>query len=320
MAAPTNILHPVGPGAPTGIGGQKFRPPAGPVVAPPTAGQQNAHAILNELLDGYGLGDLAAWAWTTYTGAGGGTLGMQVVQDELPNTSQFKARFPAIGQRAHAGLPPITVTDYINYEQGLRQAFISNGIALPITGQGFNDIVNNLLTSDVSLNEVVNDRIGKALSDYAAAPAEVKQAFEQVYGVHGAAALATHILDPKLAAPEIDKLAQAAQFLGTGRHFGIDLGVHDAIALAGQDLGQSGTGQQQFFKLGQLSPLFQANAGESPNLTAANQGVGFAFGTDAQAALEVERRLAGREAAFAGGGGSAVTSKGAIGLGPTPQT
>lgn len=279
----------------------------------------DAHAILNDFLDQYGLSSLAAWAWQQYTHAGGGDLGMQVVQAELPQQDAFKARFPAIEARRKAGLPPITVTDYMNYEQGIRQAFTANGIALPITGTGFGSIVSGLLTKDVSLSEVVNDRIGKALGEYAAAPDDVKSAFEQVYGVHGASALATHILDPTLAAPEITKLAQAAEFLGTGNHFGINMSVHQAIALAGQDQGASGTGQAQFSKLAALSPLFNANAAEDPNVTAANQGVGFAFGTDAQAQQDVQRRLAQREAEFAGGGGAAVTAGGVIGLGTHPS-
>lgn len=291
-----------------------------PTITPSSGVPNNAHAILNDFLANYGLQSLGDWAWQTYTAAGGGALGMQVVQAELPNQQAFKARFPAIGQRVQQGLPPITVTDYMNYEQGLRQAFVQNGIALPISGAQFSQIVSGLLVKDVSLSEVVNDRIGKALSGYVNAPAEVKAAYEQVYGIHGASALATQLLDPKLAAPEIDKLAQASQLLGTGRHFGINMSVHQAIALAGQDAGASGTGAQQFFKLGQLTPLFHENAGETTDLTAAGQGVGFEFGTDAAAAIAVQRRLTERQAAFAGGGGPAVTNSGVVGLGPAPQT
>lgn len=292
---------------------------ASPVAA--TNGVPNdAHAIINQFLSDYGLESLGSWAWTQYTNAGGGQLGMDVVNAELPQQEAFKTRFPAIAARLRAGLPGITPTDYINYENGLRQAFIQNGIALPIGGQDFTNIVSGLLTKDVSLNEVVNDRIGKALSGYAEAPDLVKQAFDQVYGVHGPSALVSKILDPNLTDPHVQKLAQAANLLGTGRRFGIDLGVTGAEALAQLDQGGSGNGAQQFNKLAQINPLFNANTGEDPNLTAANQGVGFEFGTDAQAAQDVQRRLNEREAAFAGSGGAAVTSTGVIGLGAAPQT
>lgn len=280
----------------------------------------DAKSILTQFLDAYGLSSLANWAWDLYTKSGGGDLGMSVVNAELPQQQAFITRFPAIAAREKAGLPPITPTDYINYETGLRQALISTGISLPTQGQDFNDVVDNLLTKDVSLSEVVNDRIGKALTDYAQAPDDVKAAFNQVYGVNGASALATHLLDPNLAAPQIAKLDQAAQLLGTGQHYGVNLGVQGAINLAGQDQGASGAGVSQFQKLAQEAPLFNTNFGEDPNLTQANQGVGAAFGTDAAAAQEVQRRLAEREAAFSGNGGAATTSTGVIGLGPTPQT
>lgn len=297
-------------------------PAARPATAvPATNGVPNdAHAIINQFLSDYGLDSLGQWAWQVYTNAGGGTLGMDVVNAELPQQEAFKARFPAISARLKAGLPAITPTDYVNYENGLRQAFVSNGIALPLDGQDFSNIVNGLLTKDVSLNEVVNDRIGKAMSGYAEAPDLVKQAFDQVYGVHGPSALVSKILDPNLTDPHVQKLAQAANLLGTGRRFGIDLGVTGAEALAQLDQSQSGNGAQQFAKLAQMNPLFQTNVGENPDLTAANQGVGSEFGTDAQAAKDVASRLAERTAAFAGGGGAAVTSTGVIGLGASPQT
>lgn len=299
----------------------KTAPRVATSTATSTSGVPNdAHSIINQFLSDYGLEGLGQWAWTQYTNAGGGQLGMDVVNAELPQQEAFKTRFPAISARLRAGLPSITPTDYINYENGLRQAFIQNGIALPIGGQDFTNIVSGLLTKDVSLNEVVNDRIGKALSGYSEAPDLVKQAFDQVYGVHGASALVSKILDPNLTDPHVQQLAQAANLLGTGRRFGIDMGVTGAEALAQLDQGQSGNGAQQFNKLAQISPLFNANVGENPNLTAGNQGVGFEFGTDAQAATEVQRRLNERQAAFAGSGGAAVTSSGVIGLGATPQT
>lgn len=308
-------------GSPVQVPIGKPKPKPAPKPPPATNGVPNdAHAILTQFLSDYGLDSLGAWAWQTYTNAGGGTLGMDVVNAELPQQQAFKSRFPAISARLKAGLPGITPTDYVNYENGLRQALIQNGIALPIGGQDFSNIVSGLLAKDVSLNEVVNDRIGKALAGYSEAPDMVKQAFDQVYGVHGASALVSKILDPKLTDPHVQRLAQAANLLGTGRRFGIDLGVTGAEALAQLDQGQAGNGAQQFNKLAQITPLFQANAGEDPNLTAANQGVGFEFGTDAQAARDVAARLAERTASFAGSGGAAVTQAGVIGLGATPQT
>jgi hypothetical protein len=79
----------------------------------------------------------------------------------------------------------------------------------------------------------------------------------------------------------------------------------------------------QFQKLSQEAPLFDANPGEDPSLTLANQGVAAAFGENATAAQQVQRRLAERKAALGGGGqpyssSSLSNTPGQSGLGSGP--
>lgn len=275
-----------------------------------------ARQVLNAFLATYGLQDLSDWAWTEYTKAGGGDLGMQVVQAELPNQQAFVARFPAIAARTKAGLPSITPTDYVNYETQLRQSLTQYGVALPTTGAEFNKMVEGLLVHDVSASEAVN-RVSTAYGRIAQAPIEVRQAAEQAWGIHGDAALAALYLDPEQSYAKLDQLSQAQEVLGTGAQFGVNLTTEQALGLAAH-----GADQQlgQFAKLAQINPLFHANQGEDPNLTAERQGVGYAFGTNAEDQLAVTRRMAERQAALAGSGGPTQSNTGLTGLGAGPRT
>lgn len=274
----------------------KANKPASPTDAASTA---NAHALLNDFLGQYGLGSLAQWAWQTYIGAGGGDLGMQLVQAQLPDQQAYKQRFPAIADRVKKGLPAITPQDYINYETTIRQAFSAHGLPLPDSGPDFENMVSTLLVGDVSAAEVVNQRIGSAFDRVANAPAEVQQAAAQIWGVNGKSALAAYFLDPTKSAPELEKLSQSMEIAGTASRFGISLDADRASRLA--DLGAD-SNLGAFQTLAKMDPLFRANTGEKGNLTLEQQGVGAAFGESGADSAAVDRRLKEREAAFSGGG------------------
>lgn len=321
-----DFITPPAPG-----GGRPAPPPTAkpkPVAgAPPpatkpvdTSASTSAKATLVAFLNQFGLGGLAEWAWQTYTNAGGGDLGMQLVQAELPDQSLFKQRFPAIAERTAKGLPSISPADYINYETTLRQAFTAHGLPLPTTGAGFNDIITGLLVNDVSAAEVVNQRIGSAFDRVNNAPIEVRQAFQRLWGVQGDSAMAAFFLDQSHSAPELERLSKAADVAGTAQRFGIDINRDRSLRLA--DLGADNN-LGAFSQLGQLAPLFHANPGEqNPNLSLANEGVAAAFGEDATSQAAINRRLATRKAELEGGGGparsAATGTGGVIGLGEGP--
>lgn len=268
----------------------------------------SAKAILNAFLQQFGLANLSDWAWSTYIGSGGGTTGMAAVQAELPNTPEYKARFPAIEARVKAGLPAITPADYINYESTIRQAFNAYGLALPTTGTGFNDLVNDLLTKDISASEVVNDRIGKAFDQVMNAPPQVRAAAERLWGIHGDAALASTFLDPTRSAPQLQKLSEAMQTAGAANQYGFDITRQRAEQLAALGNTQQGIGNLQ--NIAKLNPLFQQQAGENNNLSFANQGIGAAFGENATDQQQIEQQLKQRQSRFATGGQRAMGQQG----------
>lgn len=310
-----NVTHVIAGGRPAPPPTPKPKPVTKPPGNPDTSAKLTLVAFLNQ----FGLGGLAEWAWQTYTGAGGGDLGMQLVQAELPDQALFKQRFPAIAERTKAGLPSISPADYINYETTIRQAFTAHGLPLPTTGGAFNDIITRLLVGDVSAAEVVNQRIGSAFDRVNNAPVEVRQAFQRLWGVQGDSAMAAYFLDQTHSAPELERLSKAADVAGTAQRFGIDINRDRALRLA--DLGADNN-LGAFSQLGQLSPLFNANPGEqNPDLSLANEGVAAAFGEDATSQQAINRRLATRKAELEGGGGPVTGTTGqggVIGLGSGP--
>lgn len=270
------------------------------------AAQTSAQAILGQFLDGFGLGALATWAWQTYTNAGGGDTGMKLVQAELPNQAAYKARFPAIESRVKAGLSAMTPAEYLDYEQKLRESFTSHGLAMPVSGAGFNDIVTGLLNHDVSLSEVVNDRIGTALTRVQNAPIEVRQAAERLWGVHGDKALASLYLSPDHSSAELEKMSQAMDVAGHVAQMGFGISKERALRLA--DVGADSQ-LPKLQELARMRGLFNANVGEDPNLTAEQQGLAATFGEDGTSQAAIDRRLMARKAALSGSGGPTVTQK-----------
>lgn len=277
----------------------------------PKPAQRGARGLLVDFLNKYGLGSLADWAWRTYTQAGGGDLGMQLVEAELPNQQAYKQRFPAIAERVAKGLPAISPEDYINYESTIRQAFSANGLPLPTTGAGFSAIIRRLLINDVSAAEVVNQRIGSAYARVASAPSEVRDAFRRLWGVNGDAAMAAYFLDPQSSAPELERLSKGALVAGTAQRFGIDLNADRSLRLADLNADQN---LGRFSELGKLKPLFAENPDERVDLTLEEQGVGAVFGENAESERAVARRLATRQAETGGGGGFYESGSGAGGI------
>jgi hypothetical protein len=143
----------------------------------------------------------------------------------------------------------------------------------------------------------------------------VRDAFAQFFGPDSDVALAAFVLDPDRAQPLLDKAVTEAEIAGTGARFGVGISETTARRLA--DVGVNlGTAGQGFSSLAQQSGLFQESISENRDLQAGVEGVAAAFGTDAEAASEVQRRKDARQAAFSGTSQmTTATQKGLTGLG-----
>lgn len=268
---------------------------------------RDALARLQTILNDYGLGGLSEWVKSKLI-AGSSAAEIEL---ELYDQEAFKARFPVIAQRRAAGLTPLNPAQVLEYEQSARSLFRRAGITNPAMMES--NYIQNILGNEVSLAEL-NDRVNDGLMRVTAAPAEVRVAFGDYFGVQGDSALAQFFLDPDLAAPELEKMATTAVAGGAAARFGMQLAQGIAREIA--DTGRSDAAiWEGFAQLDSIKSLFQESISERQDLTAEGEGVGAVFGTQAGAESVLQRRALSRRNVFAGGGGAASTQTGVIGLG-----
>lgn len=282
-------------------------------AAAKAAGDEDARAVINGVLDQYQLPGLKDWAFRQIQAGHSLTR----IQQDLRDTPEYQARFAGLIQRQKAGLPPMTEAMWMKYEDDIRTELRSFGVPA-----GFYDSLDDFArmgAQDLSIDEI-RTRIEQGYAKVNNAETAVKQAFSQMFGVNGQSALATFMLDPKRALPVLDQMVASAENQGIGTEFGFNLRGYGGAGLAGDlvgtgragELAQAGIRGAQaragLAKLAELSPLFQESVSESTNLVAENQGLDAVFGLGD--ATVVERRLAERHASTAGGGGSLITQAG----------
>lgn len=273
--------------------------------------EQDAKTIIKNMLDRYQLGGLTDRVWGLISDE---TLpanaDIDLIGDALRDTDEFKKRFPANAARVKAGLPELTVSEYVGLERGYSN--VMRGSGLP---SGFYDDSTDFekfIAGDVSVAEVqtrVNDGF-KAVSE--ANPEVVKQ-MKELYGMDEGG-LAAYFLDPTRATPLLVKQARSAQIAAeAARQAGIQLTSTEAEKLTAEGI----TGQQAqagFAAVKAQQELSGPLQGEDGQITQAEL-IGATFGTDAAARQRVETRARRRRATFEQGGGFAAGQQGATGLG-----
>jgi len=282
------------------------------VLSTPTAGitqdQTDARAIINQYLQQAGLSSLADWAWGEITK--GATA--QQVELDLYQQPTFKTRFPAIFDRQAKGLPPLSVADYLNYEDSATQLFRAAGIPTSVVD------INAELANDVSFNEL-QSKVQDSYLKVTQSPPAVRDAFNQFYGPNGDAALATYFLDPTKASSALQQQADIAQVAGLAWQNGINIDQNKASEINSTipttNVSRLNNLNQGFQTINQQAPLFQETLGEHNDLTAANQGVNAQFGLDATSASDLQKRLQGRVSAAKGQTGVLSSQQGFVGLG-----
>lgn len=273
-----------------------------------TGTQADAKAIIQDYLNQYNLGNLATWAWGQITNS---ATADQILVN-MYATPEFNARFPAIAQRAAAGLPPISPSDYLTYEDNAKQ--IENTYGMPTGFLSNPNEIAGLLTKDVSVSELT-DRANKGFQAVTQSPPETRQAFTAMFGVNGDGALAAHFLDPKVALPLLEKQATMAQIGGQAAMNGID--VSQGLAAQMANVGVTGpTAQTGLADLTKRQDLYQASATEQPGQGIGTTGVEAQFGLSAQAEADTIAREQARTSQFKGGGGPTTDQYGAHGAGP----
>jgi len=273
----------------------------------------SAQNIVKSLLDQYGLGSLLTWAMQTYKAAGGGSAGTAAITAEMPQTPQFKARFPAYDTMAKQGRA-MTPAQMLSYEQTARQIMQANGIPTGFYDQPA-DFAKFMLAnvSTAELEQRVKDAQTVALQS----PPDVRANLQRLYGVD-TGHITSYFLDPKVAEPLLQQRVTSAQIAAEAQrttagtltraeaeHLA-QLGITDTQAAAG------------FNKLGMEAGLFQAqNLGEAP--ISFETQMAAQFDQNAQAALAFQQRQQQRKAEFSGDTGLAVDKTGIAALQPTQR-
>lgn len=274
-----------------------------PSTSPP---QQDAYAWILQTLDYYGLGNLAGWLHGQITQG----FSANEITLNLYQTPQFNARFPAIALRKKEGLTPLSPTDYVNMENSYAQILHEAGLP-----SGFYDKpedFTNLIANDVSPSELQN-RIQNAYTVVKSSPIEVRSAFKQFFGPSGDAALASYVMNPKLAESALMKQVQAAQDAGIGTEFGF--GINKATAERLADINITPDAASTGFKQASMyQSLIHGGIDEKKPFGQAGVVAG-EFNTAPGADVALQQALLAKTADFSGSGQAEETNTGITGLG-----
>lgn len=283
--------------------------------------QQSAYDQIQSVLSGYGftgsqLSQLMSWATNIIQNNGSATSSdlSAIVQSELPNQTAFQQRFPAIAARQKAGLPAITVTDYLNLESAYAQAEQAAGI--PPNWASY----DNLIANNVSSQEY-SDRLTQGYDVVAQGSPETLQAFQDYYGITPSQ-LAAYFTNPAKAEPLLIQQALASQIGGSAIQSGFGAqqaagkGLSQAEAL---QLAQQGTtysqAQQGFSQIAQEKQVLGALPGQQQPALTNDQVLGATFGSNGAAAQQIKQNEQLQKNYFAQGTNVTQTQTGLQGIG-----
>jgi hypothetical protein len=210
-----------------------------------------------------------------YEAAGLGALGDRIIEFvkqgfdpetidfKIRETPEFKLRFPANEARKKAGLPVLSLDEYIAAENAYQSVFREAGFA-----KGFYDSKEDFtkfLENDISPSELKQRVDIASLSVDNADPFYV-DSLQRLYGIPKADMVA-YALDPERALPFITRQVQAAQFGGEAARQGLNIDRSMAETYTGMGVTQQ-QARQGFEQVAGVLPvaekLSQITAGAQP--------------------------------------------------------
>lgn len=272
--------------------GTQYRVQTG--LAQPTSGQNSAQAELKSVLDDWGLGSLAGWAWDQIIS---GTSQAEIVSS-LRDQQAYKDRFSGNQQRKAAGLQPLSESEYLAWEKQAASMMKAEGLPA-----GFYDSPADfagMIGRDTSLSELtkrVQWAKQLAVTDPSVLPEEV-QTFRTMYGVKDGD-LAAYMLDPTKATPLLERQIRGAATATRARLAGFDPLTATQAERVGALTGsveQAAQGFQQLAHMRELMSPLPGMAGEAQITTDTQLAAQFAG--DQQAQAQISRRQRARTAAF----------------------
>jgi hypothetical protein len=256
---------------------------------------------LQRLLDRYGLSGLAEWASKLIqTGASEAEIEIQLYDQPL-----FIARYPAISAREKAGLPPISVDEYMSYENTLSNLSLMWDIPLS------KEEIDTALTLGTSAVEM-EQRFGLAVGIIYEAPLEDREEAKRLYGVNDGQ-LAEYWMDPTKNFAELERQYISSRIAGAAVRSGFgQIERTEAERLASVGLTPDAA-IQGFGELYSRRELFAPLNAAEDEITREEQLE--ALGGDQRFIEEIEDRQATRVAEFGGGGEFAAGGEGFKGTG-----
>jgi hypothetical protein len=283
----------------------------------------NTFRALSSFLASIGLGNLfsyedgqpAGWLWEQVQN---GITNEAELLIGLQQTDDFKQRFPLIAYQqeqnaAGNAMQVLTPGQVIEYETAVIDVFKRAGLPSWFYDDPVQD-VQQRMQNGLSAEAII-DRVETAYQYVAEAPIEVRQAFEQFYGVADSdAALASYMLDPEKTIDSLNKAKRSAYTAGIGARRNINVSQQQAERIAEMPMNEAGI-SEGLSQVAGFAGLYRESVGETKDLSAETTGIGAVFESDVEAVTELERRQLQRGAVSGTSqGGAALTQQGVIGL------
>ena len=258
--------------------------------------------LLSQLLTRYGLQTLAPW------------FAERIIHDaseeqimlELYDRPEFKVRFPAIFAREKAGYPPISVAEYLTYENQVSQMSRAYGVTLDKAR------VDALIGLNVSAQEA-EDRVGIAARAVYQTDPTTRAALSRLYGIE-TGDLINYWMNPRETMPVLQRKFVTGQIAGEAQRVGFGGQLTERQAGYLYDQGVTGENAGEAFgKLVKAESLFEAVDRTETDIGVDDQLALIAG--DERVGQQVEKRAGKRVAAFEGGGSFAAGKTGLAGLG-----
>ena len=270
---------------------------------------------LSELFQVDGNGNPSGWLWNQIQS---GVDTAEELRFALEQTDVFRDRFGVIQaqQEAAANGEPVRVmspSEVLEYEETVKQMMSAAG--LPATFYDDPKDFHQLILNDMAPTEVA-DRISQAYDYVLSAPPEVRQQFNDFYGVgNGDAQLAAWALDPDRTVRDIEKATRTAYAAGMGQRFDVELDKAAAERIAELPMTEAGI-TEGLKTVAELGTVFTEGLGEAATDLTQQHGIDTVFEGDALASQAINRRITQRRAVGrAATGGAVTTQEGVTGLG-----
>jgi hypothetical protein len=260
----------------------------------------NVVTTLRGLMQNYGLSSLMGKIESFVKDGLDGDAVLAMIRD----TPEYKTRFPAMAALS-AKQRAISESEYIEFERNASQ--LERAYGLP-TGMLGTDTITNLLTNEVSANEL-EQRVTLAAAGAFQASAEVRDTFSRFYGIDSGG-LTAYFLDPDKALPLLNKQYASSQIGAEAQmqDFNITAGLAEQLTDAGigreeARAGFSETARRRGFTQGRGDVVTQ------------DQLISGTLMNNQESMQAIERTQKGRIGRFQEGGSFAASAQGVTGLG-----